>query len=156
MSGSDTACIVFGDQLDAHGEFYRSLDPTRVVLLMVEAVEEGAREWSHPQRITIFLSAMRHFAQSMRDRGYRVEYLPLGTVETLEEGFHRLLERVRPGRVIARRPGDFRNLRLVHSLGEAFAVECSVHEDDRALCSPEDFAEHARNRKSLRLEFFTG
>lgn len=154
MSGSDTACIVFGDQLDADGAFYRSLDPTRVVLLMVEAADESSREWSHPQRITVFLSAMRHFAQRMRDRGYRVEYLSLGTVETLEEGFRRLLERVRPGRLIARRPGDYRNLKLVHSLAQALSIELTVHEDDRALCSPEEFAEHARGRKALRLEYF--
>ncbi|MFW5994796.1 MAG: cryptochrome/photolyase family protein [Spirochaetia bacterium] len=147
-------CLVFGDQLDRGSPVYDTLEPSESALLMVEARAEGEREWSHPQRIVLFLSAMRHFAADMRERGFEVDYLELGEAGSLEEGFSVLLARHAPETITARRPGDYRALELVRRLAEVHGCTLSLHEDDRALCPPEVFAEYARGRGALRMEYF--
>ncbi|MES2911393.1 MAG: cryptochrome/photolyase family protein, partial [Pseudomonadota bacterium] len=55
--------FVLGDQLDEDSSAFVGLDTTQDVVLMVEATEESTHVWSHKARTTLFLSAMRHFAQ---------------------------------------------------------------------------------------------
>lgn len=59
---------VLGDQLN-HAAV-RQLAPKRV--LLVEAYELGRTPPMHPQKLVLFFSAMRHFAQELREGGLEV------------------------------------------------------------------------------------
>mgnify|MGYP003350628821 CR=1 FL=1 len=50
---------------------------------MVEAAEESRRVRSHKARTILFFSAMRHFADEIRQRGWRIHYRQLDGAETL-------------------------------------------------------------------------
>ena len=62
---------------------------------MVEAPGESTHVWSHKVRATLLRSVMRHFAQSLENRNFRVDYRRLDRHgdKTLAEVFA---------------PGDFR------------------------------------------------
>ena len=73
--------LVLGDQLDHGSTAFDGFDPAQDVVWMAEATEESTHVWSAKQRIAIFLSAMRHFAAELRERGLPLRYtrVSLGT-----------------------------------------------------------------------------
>jgi deoxyribodipyrimidine photolyase-related protein len=54
--------LVLGDQLDLEAAAFDGFDVKQDAVWMAEAYEETTHVWSSKQRITLFLSAMRHFA----------------------------------------------------------------------------------------------
>jgi deoxyribodipyrimidine photolyase-related protein len=70
-----TLALVLGDQLSADNPALQGLVPTHDRVLMIEAPGEGSHVWSHKARITIFLSAMRHFRDELRGRGFELHYI---------------------------------------------------------------------------------
>ena len=77
---------------------------------MVEAPGESTHVWSHKVRATLLRSVMRHFAQSLENRNFRVDYRRLDTqgAKTLADGRCAALQEYRPQRLIGVVPGDFR------------------------------------------------
>ncbi len=69
--------IVLGDQLDLNASALQDVDPHRDVVWMAEVMEESTHVPSSKQRTALFLSAMRHFAQALRERGWTVHYTQL-------------------------------------------------------------------------------
>ncbi|MDI1340088.1 cryptochrome/photolyase family protein [Polaromonas sp.] len=102
--------LILGDQLDGDSAAFDNLDPTRDVVLMIEAREESTHVWSHKARTVLFLSAMRHFADTLRQRGWRVAYRALDAEGdlTLADGLRAAVARYRPERVMGVEPGDLR------------------------------------------------
>ena len=66
--------VIFGDQLDHESNALQGFDPAHDLVWMAEAAGESTHVLSHKVRIAYFLSSMRHFAEELRDRKYRVEY----------------------------------------------------------------------------------
>jgi len=63
--------IVLGDQLDADAAALQGFDPAHDMVWMAEVAQESTHVWSSKQRIAVFLSAMRHFAEHLRQQGRR-------------------------------------------------------------------------------------
>jgi deoxyribodipyrimidine photolyase-related protein len=102
--------LILGDQLDEVSSAFDGFDPTQDVVLMVEALEESTHVWSHKIRTTLFLSAMRHFAESLRQRGWQVDYRALDTHgdKTLADGLLAAIAQHQPHAVMGVEPGDLR------------------------------------------------
>ena len=69
--------LVLGDQLAEDASALADFDPTQDVVWMAEAMQESTHVPSSKQRIAVFLSAMRHFAQTLRDKHWPVDYSKL-------------------------------------------------------------------------------
>ena len=112
MKSTKTRHLVFilGDQLDEASSAFDGFDPAQDVVLMVEAFEESTHVWSHKIRTALFLSAMRHFAESLRQRGWSVDYRALDTHgdKTLANGLLAAMAEHQPQAVIGVEPGDLR------------------------------------------------
>ncbi|MCH8474211.1 MAG: cryptochrome/photolyase family protein [Opitutales bacterium] len=149
--------IVLGDQLDANSLLFRKCDPKRDQIWMAEADEESTHVWSHQQRIVLFLSAMRHFRDALKEKGYAVSYhelSPTGKAWTLSELLARDLEKLSPGKVFMVEPGEYRVQAVIEKTVRKASRELTILPDQHFYASREEFADHARNRKSLRMEFF--
>ena len=66
--------IVLGDQLDRHSSAFNGFDSSADEVWMAEVQEEAEHVWSSKARIVMFLSAMRHFAESFRKEGISIYY----------------------------------------------------------------------------------
>ena len=77
MPDMTTLRFVLGDQLTRGVSSLRDLDLARDVVLLAEVNEEATYVPHHPQKIAMFFSAMRHFAEALRAEGARVDYLRL-------------------------------------------------------------------------------
>lgn len=143
--------VVLGDQLDRESTLFAGADPSLDRIWMAEVQEESTHVWSHKVRIALFLSAMRHFREELRGRGWQVEYREIDTSSTtLADELRRAVRELQPQRVRIVEPGEYR---LAISLQEA-CPEIEVLSDAHFLASKDDFREHAKNRRQLRMEFF--
>ena len=69
--------LVLGDQLNFDSPALENFDPSQDCVLMIEAVGEAKYVWSHKARTALFLSAMRHFANQVAERGWPFDYIQL-------------------------------------------------------------------------------
>ncbi|MGQ2980067.1 MAG: cryptochrome/photolyase family protein [Polaromonas sp.] len=149
--------LILGDQLDESSAAFDGFDAAQDVVLMIEASEESTHVWSHQARTVLFLSAMRHFAQTLMQRGWALCYRALDQQAdaTLADGLLAAIAHYRPQRVIAVEPGD---LRVRQSLDTALKTgghpAMEWREDRHFLCSPARFRQWAGQSASLRMEFF--
>jgi deoxyribodipyrimidine photolyase-related protein len=145
--------LVLGDQLTEGVAALRAADPARDVVVMAEVMAEGTYVPHHPQKIALFLSAMRKFAAGLAATGWRVAYTRLDDPANRQSIPGELIRRATEhgaDEVIATRPGEWR---LIGAL-DACPVPVTQLPDDRFLCSPADFAAWAGGRKALRMEYF--
>ena len=145
--------IVLGDQLDAESSAFDGLDATQDVVWMAEVAEESTHVWSAKQRTVVFLSAMRHFAAELRERGLPVHYTALDDANnpgTLAAALQQAIAALRPTGLVLTAPGDWR---VLHSL-RAVAAQHSLPLDLRDDTHLREFAAHAQGRKQLRLEYW--
>jgi deoxyribodipyrimidine photolyase-related protein len=157
MAELRTLVIVLGDQLDAESSAFDDFEPEHDAAWMAEVAEESTHVWSSQQRIVLFLSAMRHFAQRLRALGRPLHYTALDAPDnrgSLAAQLRADVERLRPQRLVVTAPGDWRVLQALRSVAEACCLPLDVREDRHFFCSVREFAAHARGRKSLRLEYF--
>ena len=68
-----TLRIILGDQLSLTVAALQGIDRDTDTVLMMEVVGECTSVKHHKQKIILILSAMRHFAQSLRDEGIAVD-----------------------------------------------------------------------------------
>ena len=176
--------LILGDQLDEFSSAFDGFDPKQDMVLMVEAFEESTHVWSHKIRTTLFLSAMRHFADSLKQRGWSVDYRALDTSgdKTLADGLLAAISQHKPQAVVGVEPGDLRVRQQIESavqiaiksgsarapIDQASALNdtrkkpkndvssafLTWQEDKHFLCSLPQFRKWAGKSASLRMEFF--
>jgi len=149
--------LILGDQLDAEASALQGFDPQQDALWMAEVAEESTHVWSSKQRTTVFLSAMRHFAQQLRQRGWPLHYTVLdepANTGTLAGELQRTLQQVQPRALVLTAPGDWRVLQALRAVAQAQGLALDIRDDTHFFSTVRDFARHAQGRKQLRLEYF--
>ncbi len=145
--------LVLGDQLSFNLTVLQALDPQRDVLLMAEVDAEARYVPHHPQKIVLIFSAMRHFAQALRQRGWQVHYVTLDAPDN-SGSIAGELQRWQPAlgatQVHVTECGEWRLEQALNDSG----LPLVWHADKRFLCSRHAFAGWARGRASLRMEPF--
>jgi deoxyribodipyrimidine photolyase-related protein len=145
--------LVLGDQLSFELASLRDLDPASDAILMAEVVEEASYVPHHPQKIALIFSAMRHFAEALQERGWRVLYTRLDDPQnsgSIVGELRRGLDRLGAAEVHLTECGEWR---LQQALCDG-GLPLVWHADRRFYCSREWFAGWARGKRQLRMELF--
>jgi deoxyribodipyrimidine photolyase-related protein len=149
--------LVLGDQLDAGASAFDGFEPARDVVGMAEVAAESEHVWSSKPRTAVFLAAMRHYRAALEKLGRTVRYTALddpANTQDLAGELTRAVKALRPEKLIATEPGDWRVWRALEAAAEKLGVPLEVRRDRHFLCSIEEFRIHAAGRKQLRMEFF--
>ena len=149
--------IVLGDQLDAQSSALQGFDAAHDVVWMAEVVEESTHVWSAKQRIAVFLSAMRHFAEDLRARGVPLRYTSLDDARnagTLGLELDKAITQLQPAGLVMTAPGDWRVLHSLRAVAAQHGLPLDLRDDTHFFSTVREFAAHANGRKQLRLEYW--
>jgi deoxyribodipyrimidine photolyase-related protein len=149
--------IVLGDQLSEEASALVDFDSAQDAVWMAEVDEESTHIISSKQRTTLFLSAMRHFAQELKSKGWSVHYSEIDSAEntgTLAGELEKTIKLTKPKKLVMTAPGDWRVLQKIRELSRAMHLDLEIRDDTHFFSTVRDFSDHAASRKQLRLEFF--
>lgn len=146
--------VVLGDQLDRHSAALDDFDPGQDLVWMAEVQTESRHVWSHKARITLFLAAMRHFAEDIRARAWPIEYLYLDQHPhpDLTSALADTLTRRRPHQLVMVPAGDWRVQTQIEAVCTQAAVPLKLLPDRHFIAQPEEFSRWAHGRQLFRLE----
>lgn len=149
--------LILGDQLTLGLSSLREADSSKDRLLMCEVMQEATYVGHHKKKLAFVFSAMRHFAQELRDEGWQVDYVKMtdpANTGNFSDEVARAIKRLKPSCLVVTEPGEWRLAEMFSGWGEALGLPVHVREDDRFICTHGMFAEWADGRKQLRMEFF--
>ncbi len=145
--------LVLGDQLSADLSALQKADQENDLVVMAEVVAEASYVPHHPKKIAFTFMAMRKFAQSLRDAGWRVAYTALDDPEntgSITGELIRYAAQNDAAGVVYTEPGEWR---LIQELAD-MPLRSHVLPDTRFIASHSDFENWAEGRKQLRMEYF--
>lgn len=145
--------LILGDQLDIQSAALRDFDRQTDEIIMVESSNEAQYVWSHKVKIALFLSAMRHFAQALREQNYPLIYIqesPLTIVEALKQE----ILRKKVTHLVCVEPGEWRVRKALEALALELNIQLEIRDDTHFYCTPQEFKTWVADKKELRLEYF--
>jgi deoxyribodipyrimidine photolyase-related protein len=152
-----TLRVILGDQLSHSIASLQHCDKKTDVILMAEVMTEATYVKHHKKKIIFLFSAMRHFAQELIKKGYRVHYTELtdkGNTQSISGEVERAIKKYRAKAIVTTFPGEYRVLKGMRSWQKKLGVPVEIREDDRFICSPDEFSAWANGRKQCRMEYF--
>ncbi|MGR3712803.1 MAG: cryptochrome/photolyase family protein, partial [Shimia sp.] len=148
--------LVLGDQLSNSLASLSDVG-TDDQILMCEVKEEATYVKHHKKKIVFVFSAMRHFAQGLRDQGLNVHYVAYDdprNAGSLRAQVEALIQDHDISEIVLTKPGEFRLLAEFETWSDHLKVPVDLREDDRFLATQAEFAAWAEGRKQLRMEYF--
>ncbi|MEL7429394.1 MAG: cryptochrome/photolyase family protein, partial [Pseudomonadota bacterium] len=149
--------LVLGDQLSKNLSALEAGDKSEDRVLMCEVREEATYVKHHKKKIALIFSAMRHFAEALREDGWTVDYVKLDDPEnsgSFSGEVERAIEKVQPDRLIVTEPGEWRVMEMMKAWREELDVTVEILDDDRFIATHGEFEAWAEGRKQLRMEYF--
>jgi len=154
---SKTLIPIFADQLSHSLSSLALSDRENSLILMMEVKAEAMTVPHHRTKLVFLFSAMRHFAQELREDGWDVEYVELTDGEntgTFKTEVQRAIKRHDIDLIRVCAPSEYRVLEDVKSWEAELNVQVSIAQDDRFIATKEEFEAWAEGRKQLRMEYF--
>ena len=152
-----TLRLILGDQLSESISSLRGYDCCQDSILICEVWDETTYVKHHKKKIAFLFSAMRHFAQELQQQGYRVTYVRLddpNNTGSFKGEVKRFMEQHRVERIVVTHPGEYRVLDCMRQWHSEWGIPVEIRSDDRFFSSPKEFADWAKNRQQLRMEYF--
>jgi deoxyribodipyrimidine photolyase-related protein len=152
-----TLRLILCDQLSHNISSLRGCNISEDIVFMCELWDEATYVKHHKKKIAFLFSAMRHFAEELKQKGYKVEYTKLD--DQLNSGsfrgeIDRILKKHNIDCIVVTKPGEYRVFADIQKWQEDFGVKTDIRSDDRFLCTLEEFADWSKGRKQLRMEYF--
>lgn len=149
--------LILADQLSESISSLKDYNPSVDVVLMCEVFNEATYVKHHKKKIAFLFSAMRHFAKTLKIKGYKVEYTKLSdsnNTGSLTGEVRRILQKCTFDSIIITHPGEYRVLKAIRHLGNELSIPIEIKEDDRFLCGLDEFYSWEKGRKQPRMEYF--
>ncbi len=156
MSGK-RLILIMGDQLSRDMSSLKDARKTKDVILMGELWDEATSVKHHKKKIILVLSAMRHFAEELKQDGWRVDYQKLNdhnAARSFTAFAKQAVKEHDPDALIITEPSERRVRKEVESWKKELSVNVEIRPDDRFGASHEEFESWAEGRKQLRMEYF--
>ena len=153
MKAATRLILILGDQLDSQSAALKGFRRETDEIIMIESANEAQYVWSHKAKIALFLSAMRHFAKSLKDQKYPLTYIEESSLSIAEVLREQILQK-KISRLVCIEPGEWRLKKAIEALAAELKIELEILEDEHFYCSPQAFKKWVADKKEIRLEYF--
>ncbi len=156
MTTANTLRLILGDQLNPRHSWFQTTDDNIVYALM-EVRQETDYVLHHVQKILAFFAAMRAFAQWLRKKGHRVEYLHLDNPDNrqnFETNLKHLVKKHRIRRFEYQQPDEYRLDAQLKAIAADLPIEAEVFDSEHFLTGREDVAKMFAGKKRYLMERF--
>jgi deoxyribodipyrimidine photolyase-related protein len=148
-----TGRLILWDHLSHEVSSLADADPKKDLILFLETMKEANSVNHHVKKLAFLFSAMRHFAQELKEKGFQVVYIDITEEEdSLTSALKKIAKLHKIDRLIVTEPGEYRVLKEIQSWKKLFPVE--IRNDDRFFISREEFNDWAKGKKRLLMESF--
>lgn len=123
---------------------------------MAEPFAETTYVPHHRQKIVLILSAMRHFADVLRSKGFKIDYFDYQTrpTKSFTDALRAAIARHEVPKLVITEPGEWRVLDEINTWASEFGLDLEIRPDDRFFAPLSAFEDFAKDRKELRMEYF--
>gem|GEM_PF-959899 len=153
-NGMTTLRLILGDQLNEQISSLSDCDKDNEIILMCEVWDEATYVKHHKKKIAFIFSAMRHFSQELKDSGYNVDYIKLrDDTKSFKDEVSKAIKCHNVTQIIVTEPSEYRVLDDMKTWADDLDVTVDIRPDDRFIATHDEFAEWAKGRKELRMEY---
>lgn len=149
--------VILGDQLSPAISSLRNLQPDDVIL-MAEVGTEATYVQHHSHKLILIFSAMRHFADTLEQLQHQVIYLSYQQqpqIESMTDAVaFALQQHPQLNSIMITECGEYRLEQEIAGWPEQFSLPLEQLEDDRFICSRQQFGQWAKDRQQFRMEYF--
>ena len=149
--------VILGDQLSPTISCLHNTNKDRDTVLLCEVQQEATYVKHHKKKLVFIFSAMRHFAQELRDAGYRVIYHKLDDAKSFSRFSDVVIgatQRASFDEIVVTEPSEYRVLEGIKLWPGLLNLPVDIRPDTRFLANHSDFETWSAGRKSLRMEYF--
>jgi deoxyribodipyrimidine photolyase-related protein len=143
------AAWILGDQLHLENSALSGL-PTGAPVLMIESSTHVQVRNYHQQKLVLVWSAMRHFAQRLREQGYQVHYIE--QAQDFEQPLVNFIKNYGITDIQVMEPADIPFQKFLQNLN--VACKLTITPNNHYLWSAQAFCQWAKERKRLLMEDF--
>lgn len=142
---------VLGDQLWAEQAALQSCSDRKQesAVILIESLQHVRQRPYHQQKLVLVWSAMRHFAEELRQAGWSVTYI---TAETFADPLQDWVKSQGIAKLRVMQPNDRPFAKLIESLD--LACDITLIPNNHFLWTPDEFRQWAGGRKKLLMEYF--
>ncbi|MFZ9469627.1 MAG: cryptochrome/photolyase family protein [Rickettsiales bacterium] len=148
---------ILGDQLNLNISSLQNFDKKHDVILMTEIWDETNYVKHHKKKLVLILSAMREFADLLRQNNFKVFYKKLDDANNLgsfDKELEYFIDKQKPQKIIITEPSEYRVLQIFNNYFSRNKINYEIRNDERFICSHHEFASYAKDKKNLLLENF--
>jgi deoxyribodipyrimidine photolyase-related protein len=148
-------CVILRDQLSHQISSINDFCSDKDSIFMCETYQDCTYVKHHKKKLVFILSAMRHFADELKNKKYNLNYVKLddsSNTGTISSEIKRFCSNNQVQKIIITWPGEYWVLQELVRLKQEIKIPVEIREDDRFLA--EEFTLWAKNRKELRMEIF--
>ena len=152
-------CLVLGDQLDADSLIWQNFSAEEDVVWMAEVSGESEQVASSKTRTLYFLSAMRHFAEQLREQGKAVAYYSLARSQalglvTFTDALQETLKHYQPQQIRVVLAGDYRVKQEIDAAAKTLGIAIEWLADQHFLAQQGEFSDWLKGRKAPVMEYW--
>ena len=148
--------FILGDQLSLEITSLHGITKDDTIL-MCEVGEEAEYAPHHKRKIAYIFSAMRHFANELKNLGHTVIYRKIDDPTnrgSFDLEIKEQIIKLNPNKLVVTESGEFRVNEKFINWKSSFGIEIEVRPDMRFLANHHEFKKYAHGKKVLRMEFF--
>ncbi len=149
--------ILFPDQLSMSLSSLQHCEKQQDIVMLFELKEQFTYVKYHKKKIAFLFAAMRHFAEELTVAGFLVRYVRYddpNNTQALDSELNRALQESKVKQIVSTQPSEWYLLDKLNQWNEKKIIKVTLLPDQRFLSSHESFAEWARDKKQLRMEYF--
>ncbi len=144
--------LVLGDQLTRQVGPLSTVEPSETSVLMIESLELANTLVHHKQKLILFFSAMRHFAEDLRRDRFNVVYKK--DEASFESGVTAYLNKYKGATLTLMEPNDAGYADTLRAICKKHGGTLTIVLNELWLTDKKMFAAWAEGRKELRMEYF--